>query len=1199
MTDLAHFNDSLVGHYAIDRELGRGGMATVYLARDVKHDRDVALKVLRPELGAALGDGRFLAEIKVTAALQHPNILPLFDSGAAGGVLYYVMPYVRGETLRNKLDRDGPLEVDEAVAIARGIASALDHAHRHGVVHRDIKPENVLLSDGVPMVADFGIARAVNAATGATRATLTGIAIGTPAYMSPEQGMGDPDVDSRADIYALGCLLFEMLTGVIPYPAPTAAAIVSQHVVAPIPSVRALRSSVPVVIDTVIARAMAKERDARFATAAEMGGALVAPPAVEPLPDYSKITEPVTRSTSPLIGRRKEFAELVTKLDALRERRGSMVLIGGEPGVGKTKLTEAVLLEARSRGYFCSVGHCYEMDGAPPYLPFIEQLEYNTRVAPPGRLRAALGSSAAEIARIMPGLRQVFPDIPEPLDLPPDQQRHFLFTQFREFLERATAVVPVVLLFDDLHWADDSTLLLLEYLAPHLSRLQILLLGTYRDVELDVTRPFAKSLERLTRQRLADRIALRRMPEADVTALLASFGAPDPPASLVQAIFAETEGNPFFVEEVFRHLREEGRVLDSEGRWLPNIQIAELEVPEGVRLVIGRRLERVSAECREILTAAAVIGARFDLKVLEAVADVGGDAVLDAMDEAERTGLVIAQQMKRETRYVFAHELIRQTLLSALSVPRRVRRHLRTAEAFERVYAGRVEHHAAELAYHFFQAASAGDEERTTRYLLLAGQQALAGGAFDEALAQADRAFSITEEQDTQRYADLLLLRASALRGLGIWQDATKTYMHAMDRFEALGATTQLVQMTCMLGEMQYYADDHSELVAVVSRVLRATEDRPTADRARLLALGANGLAMSGRFEEGVAMSTEALAMADAIGDLEARAYVLCERGGLLTNWGHFSEALANLEESTTMLAHTGKRWGLLWSRARLIQAYRMSGRNRDVIAMAPPLLKEALDIGHLGARMTMWVADRMARWAAEPHVEWYREVSTKFASDFASLGNWREAAPLFAAIAAFEEGDVADPGAMIDAAVERYHFEVWRDLWWEHQFHISAYTNPDRARAVYTRHGHRVLSQGKPARIGAIVGLPLVIQGLVQLGELMRAAEMYPVCVELPKLGLVADYTGLPDTSAGIAAAAGGHWALAEEHFERALRLAHQVPHVPEQADARYWYAWMLTARGREGDREKARELLQQAMPIYERAGQKRRLRWCEASLL
>src|SRR5262249_17060245 len=160
---------------------------------------------------------------------------------------------------------------------------------------------------------------------------------------------------------------------------------------------------------------------------------------------------------------------------------------------------------------------------------------------------------------------------------------------------------------------------------------------------------------------------------------------------------------------------------------------------------------------------------------------------------------------------------------------------------------------------------------------------------------------------------------------------------------------------------------------------------------ARLLALGANGWGMSGKFEEGLAMSNEALAMADAIGDQEARAYVLCERGGLLTNWGHFSEAVTNLEESTAMLAHTGKRWGLLWSRAGLIQAYRFSGRNRDIVAMAPALLKEAFDIGHLGARMTMWVADHMARWAAEPCVEMYREFSAGFASDFALLGNWGE----------------------------------------------------------------------------------------------------------------------------------------------------------------------------------------------------------------
>ena len=606
MTEHAALNAALAGRYIVQRQLGRGGMATVYLARDPKHERDVAVKVLHPDLGASVGIDRFLAEIKLTASLQHPNILPLFDSGSANGLLYYVMPYVRGETLRDRIARDGALPLDEAVAICNGIAKALDHAHERGIIHRDVKPENVLLSDGVPMVADFGIARAFVTAGGAPR-TQAGLALGTPTYMSPEQAMGDAGIDRRADLYSLGCVLYEMLAGKAPFDGPTAVAVVAQHMTAPVPSVRAIRTTVPPVIDDVIIRAMAKERDERFGTAGEMASALVAAPSIEPMPDYSKIAEPVTRNTAPLAGRRKEMGELMSRLDTLSDGHGGFVLVGGEPGVGKTKLVEAALLEARARGYVCAVGHCYEMDGAPPYLPFVEQFEYATRTVPPGRLRAVLGPGAAEFARIMPRLRQIYPDIPAPVDLPPDQQRHYLFSQFLEYFKRATANVTLVVHFDDLHWADDSTLLLLEFLAPHLREMRLLFLGTYRDVELEVGRPFAKSLERLTRQRLADRISLRRMPQADVAELLAQLGPPDPPQALVDAIHAGTEGNPFFIEEVFRHLRDEGRLLDGEGRWRKDLRIESLEVPEGVRLVIGRRLELVSEACRSSRTTATVM----------------------------------------------------------------------------------------------------------------------------------------------------------------------------------------------------------------------------------------------------------------------------------------------------------------------------------------------------------------------------------------------------------------------------------------------------------------------------------------------------------------------------------------------------------------------------------------------------------------
>src|SRR6185312_10093132 len=218
---------ALADRYRVERELGAGGMATVYLGHDLKHDRDVAIKVLHPDLGAALGADRFLSEIRTTARLQHPHILPLLDSGDAGGLLYYVMPLVTGETLRARLERERQLPVTDAVRIAREVADALSYAHGHGVIHRDIKPENILLQDGHALVADFGIALAVQSA-GGQRMTQTGLSLGTPQYMSPEQAMGEKTVDHRTDIYALGAVTYEMLSGEPPFSGPTVQSIVAK-----------------------------------------------------------------------------------------------------------------------------------------------------------------------------------------------------------------------------------------------------------------------------------------------------------------------------------------------------------------------------------------------------------------------------------------------------------------------------------------------------------------------------------------------------------------------------------------------------------------------------------------------------------------------------------------------------------------------------------------------------------------------------------------------------------------------------------------------------------------------------------------------------------------------------------------------------------------------------------------------------------
>ena len=277
---------ALSGTYAIERELGRGGMATVYLAQDIRHQRRVALKVLRPELAATLGPDRFLHEIRVAAGLQHPHILPVFDSGEAAGQLWYTMPYVEGETLRERLRREKHLPLDDACRIAVQVLGALEYAHGHGIIHRDVKPENILLEDDQAVLADLGIARAMNA-VGEERLTETGLSLGTPAYMSPEQACAEPDIDRRTDIYSLGCVLYEMLAGEPPYTGPTPQAIVARRLTEPPPRLRTIRDA-PESMERVIHRALARNAADRFATARDFARAITATETTIPGPPYSR-----------------------------------------------------------------------------------------------------------------------------------------------------------------------------------------------------------------------------------------------------------------------------------------------------------------------------------------------------------------------------------------------------------------------------------------------------------------------------------------------------------------------------------------------------------------------------------------------------------------------------------------------------------------------------------------------------------------------------------------------------------------------------------------------------------------------------------------------------------------------------------------------------------------------------------------------
>jgi eukaryotic-like serine/threonine-protein kinase len=353
---------ALADRYRIERELGSGGMATVYLAHDLRHERDVAVKVLHPDLGAALGGGRFLAEIRTTARLQHPHILPLLDSGDANGLLYYVMPYVTGETLRARLEREQLLPIDDAIRIAREVADALGHAHAHGVIHRDIKPENILLQGGHALVADFGIALAVQQA-GGRRMTQTGLSLGTPQYMSPEQAMGEKTVDARSDIYALGAVTYEMLAGDPPFTGSSVQAIVAKVLSERPTPLHTVRDTVPPAIEHAVLKALAKLPADRFATPAEFSAALADRTIpMAPASDWAGVSTKRSRWRDPLVvGLAASVVALAGVVALLARRAGvsddpypvrTTITVDSEAPIGSGILSpdgRSVVYSARSR----------------------------------------------------------------------------------------------------------------------------------------------------------------------------------------------------------------------------------------------------------------------------------------------------------------------------------------------------------------------------------------------------------------------------------------------------------------------------------------------------------------------------------------------------------------------------------------------------------------------------------------------------------------------------------------------------------------------------------------------------------------------------------------------------------------------------------------------------------------------------------
>ena len=447
--------------YRVLHSLGKGGMGEVFLADDTQLGRQVAIKFLAD---GATNDTRALErlyrEARSAAALDHPYICKIHEITEVEGRTGIVMEHVSGETLQAELART-PLSPKRAIEIAGEVAEALDEAHKKRVIHRDLKPANVMLTEqGHVKVMDFGLAKQVRADRGSddqTTGSLTdpGTRVGTPGYMAPEQLLGS-DADQRSDIFAFGILLYELLAGIHPFRrsshSGTMAAILREpH--APVGQyAKDASDTARVTLDRLLAKDPGDRYQSFGALRTDLGQLLRDATGLTPFPQADATAATSTDGRTPFVGRELERAEARRILERAVSGQGGVLLLGGEPGVGKTRLAEEILLEARDRGCLALTGHCYELEGTPPFVPWVEVVERAARIVPPAALREALGEAAPEVARLVPNLRRVLPGIAPPADLPPEQQRRYLFNSFVEYVDRASRVTPQVLLIDDLHW---------------------------------------------------------------------------------------------------------------------------------------------------------------------------------------------------------------------------------------------------------------------------------------------------------------------------------------------------------------------------------------------------------------------------------------------------------------------------------------------------------------------------------------------------------------------------------------------------------------------------------------------------------------------------------------------------------------------------------------------------------------------------
>jgi len=1194
------------GRYIVLKKLGEGGKGVVYKARDTVLNRVVAIKVLKTAVAGEESYSRFMREAQSIGKLNHPNIVSIHDIGKEDDKQFLVIEFVDGMSLRELMSTypEGKCDIQTVLRIGMNVCGALQYAHAQSILHRDIKPENVMLTrEETAKLNDFGLAKML----GQPGLTQEGIIVGTVAYVAPEIALGR-GADARSDLYSFGAVLYEAVVGKPPFVGEDAVKVIFSHIHDYPVYPSKLNPKVPQALADCIMKLLEKEPEKRYQSAADLLKVLreVAEEYVREVLVSPQKPSVVVPSPRPLAGREVQLIDRVEELALLREAvdrairgEGGVVFLCGEAGIGKTRLTRELGAYARLRGMQVLYGRCpalFRMDGVPPYVLWSEVIKDYLQSCAPEQLYKVIGYYPGELFKLVPEIGQKLRVISESLPISPMHGRDRLFEAVSQFVTNISKEAPLLVILDDLQWTDQTSLLLLHYLARGVYRESLLLLGAYRDTDIDEKHQLTPVLTELNRERLLQSAQLKRMSFDDTSEMIRRILEQDEvPTEFCKLVYDKTRGNPFFAEEVIKSLKEEEVICREENKWRIK-DVSSIEFPKTVKSVIKARIGRLDDECQNALTLASFIGNDFTCEALCAVTGMEENRTLDLIEKLLKTGLVKHRVIRGEDVCSFTDIIVRDIAYEEVSPFRRKKLHNVVGCALEKVYAKKIDEHYGELALHFLES---GDKDKALDYFLKAGEKAAKIYAHSETASYFQSALRLLVEREGElsQKARVLESLGDVKSFVGEFEAGMKYWDEALSLLDQLGEKEKISRLNRKMALILYEKGDLARFKEFVDKALKILETQPESNELAITyGYISGGLWLSGDLAEALLWAEKARALAEKLRNSEAIATSYGFFGTISNSMGDLEKGIECLEKALKIALDNGYIEIALMAYNNL-GVWLPAEKNERRLEILEKGYEHARKVGHVP--FLSWLGSNLANMyigmgnmgkavlLAEESVAVDRKIGNLIhlpmslgllGSILQMLGEWDKSEQYLRERFSLSQklGDIQSVaggyGSLGLLHFDKGEFAEAKEFF-EKAYEVCEKAGAKSAQMVYSR---------------------WLASTLIEQGEIEKACSLLDKSYEYAMKAKNRAMVAWTDVRKGMMFRAQKKWEESIAHFEKSMQELEALGerHWQVYGFAKYLlyeYARMYLERNEEGDRQKAHTLLNQALEIFQKLGAKK----------